>query len=69
MTSNVNLTQDQIQKIEDLRMTTIANNDQLNPKTWEQQVSQIVEYGIRAMEQQRKQYQRQRRALRAYAGR
>lgn len=57
------LTQEQLQKVEELRLTTIANNEQKVPKTQQQQISQIVEYGIRALEQQRKQYARQRQAL------
>lgn len=62
------LTQEQINALENLRLTTIAGNESPTPKTLEQQVAQAVEYGIRALEQQRKQYQRQRAALKAYAG-
>ena len=63
------LTQDQIAAITELRMTTIAGNQQPIAKSEEMMVSQVVEYGIRALLQQRKQYQRQRQALRAFAGR
>jgi hypothetical protein len=58
------LTTEQLQLIEELRLTTIANNVQSTPKTQQQQIHQIIEYGIRALMQQRKQYQRQREALR-----
>lgn len=60
---------EQIERMEALRLTTIAGNEQSVPKTQEQQIAQILEYGLRALEQQRKQYLRQRAALQAYKGR
>jgi hypothetical protein len=62
------LSQDHINEITELQETTIAGNAQQTPKTDEQMMAQIVAYGIRALAQQRKQYQRQRSALRAFAG-
>ena len=65
--TNVVLTEEQALRIEELRMTTIAGNTNVEPKTEEQMIHSVVEYGIRAIESQRKQYQRQRAALRAFA--
>ena len=64
----ITLTQDQIAKINELRKTTIAGNPQVVEKTMEQMLHSVIEYGVRAIEQQRKQYTRQRAALRAYSG-
>lgn len=68
-TMTFTLTEEQAAAIEELRMTTIAGNPQLDPKTPEQMIWQVLEYGTRALQQQRKQYMRQRAAVKAYAGR
>lgn len=62
------LTMEQLQQVEELRLSTIAGNLQSVPKTPQQQVHQIVEYGMRALLQQRKQYLRTREALRLMKG-
>lgn len=61
-------TSEQWQTIQELQSTTIAGNHQSLPKTDSQMIHQLLEYGIRAIQQQRKQYQRQRAALRSYKG-
>lgn len=63
------LTTEQLAMITELRNTTIAGNSQSTPKSEEQMIHQVVEYGIRALAQQRKQYQRTKMALKAFAGR
>jgi hypothetical protein len=62
------LTTDQILRMEALRKTTIAGNAQDDPKTPEQVVYQIIDTGLAALDQRRKQYSRQRQAMKIAYG-
>lgn len=67
--TNINMTEDQIAKLEYLRTTTITGKEQEEgkEKTMEEIVYQALERGIASIEQTRKQYERTRAAVKAYS--